>query len=155
MEGVRRATPDDLPRLLELYEALRLELGEYRGRWYEIDAWPEPVEVALEQAIASPDVLVVVGTIDAVAVGYAVCEAAATLPQATEPLIGRIRDLFVEVGAREVSVGEALLSACIDWLRERGCRSADICVLPGHRAAKNFCEENGFTARSLTMHARW
>lgn len=155
MEGVRPATRHDLARLLELYEELKLELGEYRGRWYEIDAWPEPVVAALERAIASADVLVLVGTIDDVAVGYAVCEAVPTLPQAGEPLVGRIRDLFVEVGARGVSVGEALLSGCIAWLRERGCHSADIQVLPGHRAAKNFCEENGFTARSLTMHARW
>lgn len=155
MEGVRPATPEDLPRLLELYEALKLELDEYRGRWYEFDAWPEPVAAALERAIAAADMLVLVGTIDGVAVGYAVCEAVPTLPQASEPLAGRIRDLFVEVDAREVSVGEALLSGCIDWLRECGCRSADIEVLPGHRAAKNFCESNGFTARSLTMHARW
>lgn len=155
MEGVRPATPEDLPRLLELYAALKLELDEYRGRWYEMDAWPEPAAAALERAVAAAGVLVIVGTIDDVAVGYAVCEVVATLPQASERLTGRIRDLFVEVGAREVSVGEALLSGCIDWLRERGCHSADICVLPGHRAAKNFCETNGFTARSLTMHARW
>jgi len=155
VEGVRRAVQADLPRLLELYEALKLELSEYRGRWYEIDAWPEPADVALADAIAAPDVLVMVGTIDDFVVGYAVCETSATLPQADDPILGRIRDLFVEIDAREVSVGEALLSACIEWLRDEGCRSADICVLPGHRAAKNFCEENGFTARSLTMHARW
>lgn len=155
MEGVRPATHQDLPLLLELYEALKVELGGYRGRWYEIDAWPEPVDAALERAIATDDVLVLVGTIDAVGVGYAVCEAVAALPQSSEPLIGRIRDIFVEVEAREVGVGEALLSECIDWLRGRGCHGADICVLPGHRATKNFCEENGFTARSLVMHARW
>lgn len=155
MEGVRPATPADLPLLLELYAALKVELGGYRGRWYETDAWPEPAAAALEQAIDAEDVLVLVGTIDDVVVGYAVCEASAALPQADEPLIGRIRDLFVDVEAREVGVGEAMLSECIAWLRGRGVRAADMRVLPGHRAAKNFCEDNGFVARSLVMHARW
>ncbi len=28
----------------------------------------------------------------------------------------------------------------------------DTLALPGHRAAKNFFEESGFTARALVMH---
>lgn len=155
MEGIRPATHDDLPRLLELYAAMKVELGGYRGRWYENDAWPEPVATALEAAVAASDVLVLVGTIDEVAVGYAVCETQTALPQAGETRSGHIRDLFVEAEAREVSVGEALLSGCIEWLRDKGCRGADMRVLPGHRSAKNFCEEHGFVARSLVMHARW
>lgn len=154
-EGVRPATRADVDRLVELYEALKIELGEYRGRWYELDAWPEPAQAALAAAVDDPAVLVLVGTIDEVPVGYAVCTTRPALPQSAERSVGLVTNLFVEVEAREVGVGEALLSGCIDWLRRRDVRSADIEVLPGHRAAKNFCEENGFVARSLTMHARW
>ena len=35
---------------------------------------------------------------------------------------------------------------------EHDCVGIDALVLPGHRAAKNFFEESGFTARALVMH---
>jgi hypothetical protein len=34
----------------------------------------------------------------------------------------------------------------------RGCVGIDALALPGHRAAKNFFEESGFTARAIVMH---
>jgi GNAT superfamily N-acetyltransferase len=155
VEGIRDATSNDLTRITGLYEELKLELSEYRGRWLDLDAWPEPAEDALAAAIAADDVLVSVGTIDGYVVGYVVVEIRPTLPQASTDSIGRVRDLFVEVEARGVGVGEALLSGAIDWLTNRGIRAADVSVLPGHRAAKNFFEENGFVARSITMHGHW
>ena len=42
---------------------------------------------------------------------------------------------------------------CIrDSCRGRGCVGIDAIALPGHRAAKNFFEAHGFTARALAMH---
>jgi GNAT superfamily N-acetyltransferase len=155
MEGVRPATAADLDRIVELYAELRLEFGGYRGRWYELEAWPEPAEAALAAAITDPETLVLVGTIDGYPIGYMVAGIADALPQAGGERVGRIHDLFVEPQAREVGVGEALLSEAIDWYRGRGVRCADIMVLPGHRAAKNFCEENGFVARAIVMHGSW
>ncbi len=152
---MRDATPGDLGRLLELYADLDREMGEYRGRWAHIDTWPEPVAGALGAAIADEQIGVFVGTIDDYPVGYAVCEIEDALPQTGGERVGNVRDLFVEPEAREVGVGEALLLRVIDWLTEHGVRSADITVSPGHRAAKNFCEENGFVARSITMHSQW
>lgn len=155
MEAVREATADDLPRLAELYAALRVELAGYRGRWYDLDAWPEPVDGVFASLVADPDALVLVGTIDDVVIGYLAATVVTPLPQAADEPLGRVHDLFVEPEAREVGVGEALLSAAIEWLSDRGIVHADIRVLPGHRAAKNFCEEHGFVARALIMHARW
>lgn len=155
MEGVRQAAADDLPRILELYESLRLELGSFRGRWYELDAWPEPAAEALSLAVADAAKLALVGTIDDYPIGYLVAEVVAALPQAGSAPVGRVRDLFVEPEARSVGVGEALLSAAIEWFRERDVHEADLTVLPGHREAKNFCEENGFVARALVMHGTW
>lgn len=155
MEGIRTATADDLPRILALYEELKLEFSEYRGRWFELDAWPEPAETALAGAVADSGMCVMVGTIDGYVVGYVVVETRAALPQARSRRVGRVRDLYVEVDAREVGVGEALLSAAVGWLSEQGIHAADVSVLPGHRAAKNFFEQNGFVARRITMFAHW
>ncbi len=66
--------------------------------------------------------------------------------------LGVITDLFVEPEAREVGVGEVLAGALVEHCRSLGCLGVDAAALPGHRAAKNFFETHGFTARALTMH---
>jgi GNAT superfamily N-acetyltransferase len=68
--------------------------------------------------------------------------------------LGTITDLFVEEGGREVGVGEQIAGDLVAFCIERGCVGVDAAALPGHRAAKNFFEENHFTARMLTMHRR-
>ena len=45
-----------------------------------------------------------------------------------------------------------LVGAIVEFCAERGCVGVDALALPGHRAAKNFFETHGFTARSLVMH---
>ncbi len=155
MESVRTADRDDIARLMELFGELKAEMEDHRGRWYELDSWPEPVEDWFAASIDDPDILVLVGMIEQYPVGYSVTEIRDTLPQSQHSHIGHIREIFVEPAAREVSVGELLLSAAISWLKARSIRSADIAVSPGHRAAKNFCEENGFVARSIIMHSQW
>ena len=66
--------------------------------------------------------------------------------------LGVVTDLFVEPEAREVGVGEVLVDALVEHCRAAGCIGVDATALPGHRAAKNFFETHGFTARALTMH---
>ena len=61
-------------------------------------------------------------------------------------------DLFVEPDARSVGIGEALVGLIVEFCAARGCIGIDAAALPGHRAAKNFFEGHGFTARSLVMH---
>jgi ribosomal protein S18 acetylase RimI-like enzyme len=66
--------------------------------------------------------------------------------------LGVITDLYVEPAARSVGVGEAVTAAIADHCRSRGCAGIDVVALPGHRATKNFFEEQGFTARAIVMH---
>jgi GNAT superfamily N-acetyltransferase len=68
--------------------------------------------------------------------------------------LGVITDLFVEPDAREVGIGEAIAEQLVAFCVERQCVGIDAVALPGHRAAKNFFEEQHFTARMLTMHRR-
>ncbi len=154
MESARRAETVDLPRMLELYDDLASELDGYRGRWAELEAWADPAAY-LEARIGDPSSFVALGAIDDYPVGFAAVDIAHPHDCPTRPGIGLVRALFVEPPAREVGVGEALLDAIVQWLAENDVRSADITVSPGHRAAKNFCEDHGFVARTLTMHSNW
>jgi ribosomal protein S18 acetylase RimI-like enzyme len=151
VEGARAATRADLADVVRLAEALRDELVSMRGGdlWSAREARPEPLEVAFGALLERDDALLVVGTIDDAVVGFGALEIE-TLR--TGDRLGRITDLFVEVDARSVGVGEAMVEDLVERCRALDCIGIDTLALPGHRAAKNFFEEHGFTARSLVMH---
>ena len=151
MEAARVATPADLPTVVQLARALRTELEPQRGGalWATREARPEPNESTLRALLDTTDARVLVGTIDGVVVGFATVEIEA-LRDGTR--LGVIRDLFVEDGARAVGVGEALADEILAFCRSAGCVGIDAFALPGARAAKNFFERSGYTARALIMH---
>jgi GNAT superfamily N-acetyltransferase len=151
VEGVRQATEEDLPRLAELARAGIAELEPTKGGavWAAREGRAEPLEEDLGAALADSAARVVVGTIDAFPVGYAVARVEQLRNGAC---LGVIDDIFVEDEARGVGVGEAMMADLVAWCIERGCVGIDAMALPGHRQTKNFFEESGFTARKLVMH---
>ncbi len=66
--------------------------------------------------------------------------------------LGRIECCFVETGAREVGVGEALVEELLAWFTAQGCTDVDALALPGDRRTKQLYEHSGFKARLLTLH---
>ena len=153
MEGARPAGTDDLPRLVELCRAALAELAPTRGGgvFAAREGRAEPVGDSLAKALADGEHLVLVGTIDGTAVGYAVASVEDLRDGST---LGCIEDLYVEELARSVGVGEAMMNDLLDWFRDRGCDGVDATALPGNRATKNFFEMSGFSARLLVMHHR-
>jgi len=148
--GARRASETDLLELERLYRVLETEMVALRPIWRMADGLPVPEESALQTALHEQ--LVLIGTIDTVAVGFLVARARDLLPQAGGEQIASIDVLFTEPEARGVGVGEAMLDAALVELRAAGIRRFDAPVLPGHRQAKNFFEAHGFKARSIIMH---
>jgi len=151
MERARPADRSDLGRIVELAQQLRDELRPMRGGeiWFQRDARTDPLEAAYTDLLDDPDALLAVGTIDDVVLGFAAARIE-TLHDGAP--IGVVTDLFVEPEARGVGVGEALVDLVVEFCVTRGCTGIDATALPGHRAAKNFFEGHGFTARSLVMH---
>ena len=153
MEGCRPATEDDLPRLAELARLAIDELSPMKGGdvFADREARDEPLDESLKQALADPDTRVLCGTIDDAVIGYAVVR--------VEPLhgggrLGVLHDIFVELEAREVGVGEAMVDDVTEWCRAAGCIGIDSFALPGNRQTKNFFETFGFTARMIVVH-KW
>ena len=153
MEGCRPATEEDLPRLADLARLAIDELHPMKGGdvWADRDARREPLDESLKHALADPDTRVLCGTIDDAVIGYAVVR--------IEPLpdggrLGVLSDIFVEVDAREVGVGEAMIDDVTEWCRAADCIGIDSFALPGNRSTKNFFETFGFTARMIVVH-KW
>lgn len=150
-ESVRPATADDLPAIIGLVEALRAELTPMRGGriWSVREARsgaPDDVYAAL---LSEPSTCVVVGTLDDVVVGFGVVSIELL---ADGGRLGVVTELFVDPEGRAVGVGEAMLEAMVTFCTGEACVGVDALALPGHRAAKNFFEESGFTARAIVMH---
>ncbi|HEV7536444.1 MAG TPA: GNAT family N-acetyltransferase [Acidimicrobiia bacterium] len=150
-EAVRPATPGDLPAIVALAGAMRSELTPMRGGriWAVREARRGPPAEAYGALLTDPAACVVVGTLDEVVIGFGV---AAVEPLADGTRLGVVPELFVDEEARAVGVGEAMLESLVAFCVAEGCVGIDAFALPGHRAAKNFFEESGFTARAIVMH---
>jgi GNAT superfamily N-acetyltransferase len=139
--AVRPAATDDRPRLDALVADAIAEQAEGRGGrvWSEREALRRP----------PGESATFVGTIDDVVVGYA---DVGIDELAGGSRLGVVTAIFVEPGAREVAVGEAVLDEVIAWCAARDCIGIDAHALPGNRETKNFFETFGFTARLLVVH---
>jgi ribosomal protein S18 acetylase RimI-like enzyme len=153
VEAARPATGEDVGRLAQLVGEAVAEQAEGRGGfiWARREARATPAEDSLALLVEDPGALVLAGTIDGCIVGYAV---AVTEQLRTGDRLGIVTDVYVEQGAREVGVGEALLDQVVAWCEAAGCVGIDALALPGNRQTKNFFESFGFTARAIVVHRR-
>jgi GNAT superfamily N-acetyltransferase len=151
MEGARQAVAEDLPRVAELAESAIDELSGGRGGalWSRREARSRPVFARLEKTLVADDELLLVGTIDDAVVGYGTARVEVLRDGAS---LGVVDDIYVEPPARGVGVGEAVMSALVEWCAARGCIGVDSIVLPGDRASKNFFESFGLVARAIIVH---
>jgi GNAT superfamily N-acetyltransferase len=150
-EGCRPATAADLPRLAELAEQAIAELRAGRGGevWSRHAARRPPFEAQLARELEDDDHRVLVGTVDGTVMGYGV-GAVERLPDGG--LLGVVTDLYTELGARELGIGELTMHALVEWCTERGCFGVDSLALPGDRHTKNFFESFGLVARAIVVH---
>jgi GNAT superfamily N-acetyltransferase len=152
-EGARRAEADDVGRIAELCAAAVSELTPGRGGpvFVAREAPAPPYDEWAQAALEDPCRRIWVGTIDEVVVGMA----AARVEELRDGRrLGVIEALYVEPDARQVAIGEGLVTEVLTWCRARGCAGIDAHALPGARATKNFFEAHGFTARLLVVHRR-
>jgi GNAT superfamily N-acetyltransferase len=149
-ESVRDAVPEDGTRIAELGRELIASLTPRRGGTRLVEELPDGVREggAVDQLLGDPSTGVLVGMLDGVIVGFAVCRRDA------EGVTGRgtLDACYVEEQARGVGVGQLLLETALSWLGSHGCEEVDGLALPGDRAAKNFYESAGFKARLLIMN---
>jgi ribosomal protein S18 acetylase RimI-like enzyme len=153
MEHARAASADDIGEIARLAHLLLDELEPTRGGaiWARRERRDGPYDTAYGDLLDRDDTFVVVGTVHDVVVGFGVV---LLEPLRDGGVLGVITDLFVHPEARSVGVGEAMVGSIAAFCAEHDCVGIDALVLPGHRAAKNFFEESGFTARALVMHHR-
>jgi len=150
VEGARPVLESDVPDIARLWRAALSELDGQRGGALLADSLtrPGPLEPTISRMLADPDRLLVVGTLDEVAVAFGSC----FLDHQRPRRIGVVEMLYVDPAARQVGVGEAMLDSLVRWCEQHGCAGMDAPALPGSRQSKAFFEGHGFVARLLVMH---
>jgi ribosomal protein S18 acetylase RimI-like enzyme len=152
VEAARSANDDDLAEIRRLAASADAELRPERGGDILLTrGQPDRTDAAFATLLERDDASLVVGTIDGSVIGYA-CGEVERLPDGRA--LGVIREIYVEPGARAVGVGEAMLACLGDLFERSDCIGVDSVALPGNRAAKNFFETNGYSARLIVMHHR-
>jgi GNAT superfamily N-acetyltransferase len=146
---VRTADLDDLDDLEMLEAESRAALVDQRGgeRWLEQHPERSPRWADSLHDDHQPPTIVFVGLIDEVVVGYLVLER-------PEPRLAVVETVYVTPGAREVGIGDELLSTAVEHARGTGALLLEGEALPGDRDTKNLFERAHITARLITVSKR-
>ena len=142
----RPAASPDVDVLALLESEARLSLKEFRGadrlaiEVPEIgNKWPE---VLTDKAM-----FVLVGCIDSAVMGYLVARRSGQ----SKNQAATIEQVFVTRDARNLGVGDALVSATLAWAQQQKLTALDALALPGDRETKNLYERSGLVARLITV----
>lgn len=107
---IQKAKCSDLPILAEL--ACRLWPGHS----------PEDMQAEYAQLLAQPDAAFFLACAAAVPVGFAQCQLRYDYVEGTESSpVGYLEGIYVAENCRGQGLARALLKACEDWARGKGC----------------------------------
>ncbi|MGD9702652.1 MAG: N-acetyltransferase family protein [Acidimicrobiia bacterium] len=144
--AARLARSSDAPAIATLEADARLSLAEQRGGPERLAGCTPGDAAAWAQRADDPDWHVVVGTLDDVVVAYAAAR--------TRHEVATVTQLYVEPGARDVGIGEALIEELLAWAPTTGAKALEATALPGDRQTKNLFERFGMKARAITVSRR-
>ena len=142
----RPASSQDLDVLVILECEARNSLNEFRGADRLASDVPEIGSRWLEE-LNNDAVFVLVGGIDSVVMGYLVARMFAK----SVNQIATIEQVFVTHDARNLGVGDALVSSALAWAQQQKLTALDALALPGDRETKNLYERSGLVARLITV----
>ena len=141
---VRSAVPTDVEVLAALEQIARDVMRDQRGGRRRLEECPA-VGDRWGSWIAETDRAVVVAGLDGAVFAWLSIQA----PDAHGVAV--IDSVFVEEGARQLGLGDGLVSWALAWARGRQATSVESWALPGDRETKNLFERNGLTARLITV----
>jgi ribosomal protein S18 acetylase RimI-like enzyme len=70
-------------------------------------------------------------------------------------MAGEVSDVWVEAEARRGGVGERLVRAGLDWMREQGVHSVEVQVLGQNEGSLKFFESLGFALEYRALRLLW
>lgn len=147
----RVAVGDDATALARLEAAARDTLASVdRGGPQWLATHPELGVPGWSVRLADPGWRTVVAGIDDVVLAYGAMRVPLGAPRA----VATIEAIHVDPGAREVGLGEAVLTALVEAAQACGADEIEATALPGDRETKNLYERMGLVARLIVVSRR-
>ncbi|MFM8651556.1 MAG: N-acetyltransferase family protein [Acidimicrobiaceae bacterium] len=140
----RRASESDCEVLESLESEARANLDHFRGGVRLGDEF-ELVGKRWASVIADKSINTFVAGVDETVMGYLV----AKLGQTKSGMIATIEQVFVTKDARNIGIGDALVSATIAWAKSESLVALVGFSLPRDRETKKNLERSGLVARFL------
>jgi ribosomal protein S18 acetylase RimI-like enzyme len=145
MIAVRRATPGDVERLIELW----MQMWEFHRK---LDARFEPSPMAaltmrhwLEGHLESPSSAVFSAADESgTVVGYILASILENLPIVQNPAFGFISEIAVDEKYRRRGVGGRLVRAAHEWIRSKGISSVEVNLAAANAASRAFWKKMGY-----------
>lgn len=147
MSLIRDARPEEIDRLLELWDALERAQGPARVFPLSPTARQE-MRAELERAFADETQRVIVADVGGVAVGMALATIGPSGGFAEEQAVHLSR-VVVDEGARGEGIGRALIDEAATWGRTRGAAWLKAWVFTGNADALKVWDGLGFTDRAV------
>jgi GNAT superfamily N-acetyltransferase len=142
----RTATEKDVDVLALLESEARRSLNQFRGADRLANEVPE-IGNRWSEELNNDTLFVLAGGIDSTVMGYLV----ARKTEIANNQIATIEQVFVTHDARNLGVGDALVTTALTWAREQKLHALDALALPGDRETKNLYERSGLVARLITV----
>ena len=142
----RPATEKDANVLALLESEARNSLNQFRGADRLANEVPQ-IGNRWSEELNNDTVFVLAGGIDSVVMGYLV----ARTSEKAGNQVATIEQVFVTHDARNLGIGDALVSTALSWARGQKLHALDALALPGDRETKNLYERYGLVARLITV----
>jgi ribosomal protein S18 acetylase RimI-like enzyme len=150
---IRRAEEKDLPALGRLGALLmRTHFGFDPQRFMAPGATPEAgYEWFLRSQLQEPDVVIFVAERGGSIAGYAYAGLEPRSWKELRDAAGFIHDVVVDEAHRRAGVGEALVEAAINWLREHGAPRVMLWTAQQNESAQRLFSRLGFRRTMIEM----
>ncbi len=148
-ESSRFAEVDDAVVFINLFDSARSSLDEVKGAklWKALESTGDNGSAIFQEYLDDDDKVIVLGEYDHYPFGYILLD----LQQVETKIASNIQEVFVDIEARNVGLGETMMSLAIDWSRNRGASLLLGRTFPGDRSTKNFFERHHVTARLIEV----
>ncbi len=146
---VRRATPDDVPVLVGLFQ----ELERLQGDWRVFTPRPgfyDEIGAKYQRALETENAVVLVADDDGEIVGMAYGEVRTPSRFSDERAL-ELSGVVVRAGYRGRGVGRALVKASAEFAEENGVDWVELKTFAPNQGAMEFWESLGFTPRVVQL----
>ncbi len=148
-EGARLANEYDFLEFNNLFTSGRREIEDRKGSelWVKLESLGNSASEIFKEYLSNERKALIVGEYCDYPLGFMLVE----IVNINQEKAANIQEVFVDMEARDVGLGEVIMDHAIEWSRSKGASVLLGRAFPGDRATKNYFERFHITARLIEV----